>query len=180
MPKEELGDPPSARRGNQKLGRRSTKAHQALVPRSPPHGRQGRLTREYTLAGDVSYIDLGPLLFKLLSLLAHASFERLGVIETLLRRVLAHILGDLHGSEVRTTHRAEMGQFGTLSRQGFVVEFLRRLRVQGEVELVSPAKLEARFTQSVIPDAGGRMALGEVSSMRGDLVGNDAVLDVLL
>src|SRR2546421_11879852 len=115
MPKEELGDPPSARRGNQKLSRRSTKAHRALVPRSPPHGRQGRLTREYTLEGDVSYIDLGSLLFELLSLLAHASFERLGVLETFLRRVLAHILGDLHGAEVRTTHRAEMSQFGTLS-----------------------------------------------------------------
>jgi hypothetical protein len=44
-----------------------------------------------------------------------------------------------------------MGQFGTLSGQGFVVEFLRRLRVEGEVKLVGPAKLEARFV-GVIPD----------------------------
>src|SRR5262249_29961184 len=144
-----------------------------------PHCRQGRLTREYTLAGDFSDIDLCPLLFELFGLLAHASLKRLGVLEALLRRVLAHILSDLHGAEVRATHRAEMGQFGTRSRQGFVVEFLRRLRVKGEVELVSPAKLEARFTQGVIPDAGCGVALGEVSGMRGDLVGDDAILHVL-
>src|SRR5690349_6629512 len=90
-----------------------------------PPCRQGKLTREYTLAGDFSYIDLRPLFFELLSLLAHAGFERLGVLEPLLRRVLVHVLGALHGAEVRTTHGAEMGQFGALNRQGFVVEFLR-------------------------------------------------------
>ena len=73
-----------------------------------------------------------------------------------------------------------MGQFGALSGQSFIVEFLSRLRVKGEVELVGPAKFKARFTQGVIPDAGRRMAFGKVSGMRGDLVGNDAVLDVLL
>src|SRR5215468_8047120 len=82
------------RRGGTESLPRERKGSQGFCASITPHYHQGRLPREYTLAGDFSYIDLCPLLFELLGFLAHTSFERLDVIETFLRRVLAHILGD--------------------------------------------------------------------------------------
>ena len=38
-----------------------------------------------------------------------------------------------------------MRELGAFLRQGFVVEFLRLLGVETEVELIGPAELEARF-----------------------------------
>jgi hypothetical protein len=38
-----------------------------------------------------------------------------------------------------------MRELGALLRQGFVVEFLRLLRIDAEVELIGPAELEARL-----------------------------------
>src|SRR5690606_24800727 len=46
-------------------------------------------------------------------------------------------------------------------------------------ELVFPAELEAGAGKGVVPGAGGRVALGQVGGVGGDLVGDDAVLDVL-
>src|SRR5690606_16738523 len=52
--------------------------------------------------------------------------------------------------------------------------------IQAQVELVVPAELEARLGQRVVADGGARVALGQVGGVGGDLVGDDAVLDVLL
>mmetsp|Transcript_3680 Transcript_3680/g.11576 ORF Transcript_3680/g.11576 Transcript_3680/m.11576 type:complete len:201 (+) Transcript_3680:480-1082(+) len=52
-------------------------------------------------------------------------------------------------------------------------------RVQSQVELVVPTELEARLGEGVVPLLGVRMALGEVSGMGRDAVGDDACLDVL-
>ena len=62
-----------------------------------------------------------------------------------------------------------MRQLGALGWQGFVVEFLRRVRVQREIELVFPAELEARFAQGVVPNACREVALGQVSGVRGEI-----------
>ena len=48
-----------------------------------------------------------------------------------------------------------------------------------EVELVVPAELEARLAHRVVARAGARMALGDVGRVRGDLVGDQALLDVV-
>jgi hypothetical protein len=48
-----------------------------------------------------------------------------------------------------------------------------------EVELVLPAELEARRRQRVVAQPARRVALGEVGGVRGDLVGDDADLDVV-
>src|SRR6266540_4511706 len=95
-------------------------------------------------------------------------------------RVLPHVLGDLHRAEVRAAHGAEVRELGALGGERLVVEAARRLRVEREVELVLPAELEARPRERVVPLARPRMALRDVGGVGGDLVGDDAVLDVLL
>src|SRR4029077_4367707 len=125
-------------------------------------------------------VDLGALLHELDRLLLHALFQRALLGQTLLLGVFAHVLRDLHRAEMRTAHRAEVSELGALLRQRLVVELLRLVRVEAEVELVLPAELETRFRQRVIADLRPRMSLGEVGGVRRDLVRHDAVLDVVL
>ena len=64
--------------------------------------------------------------------------------------------------------------------QRFVVKFARGDGVEAEVELIFPAEFEARLAQRVVAVLRAGMALGEVGGVRGDLVGDDAVFNVLL
>jgi hypothetical protein len=66
-----------------------------------------------------------------------------------------------------------------VSRQSFVVERLCGHRVEGQCKLVSPAELKAGLAEGVVPLLGMRVALCQVSGVRGDLVGDDAGLDVI-
>jgi hypothetical protein len=52
--------------------------------------------------------------------------------------------------------------------------------IEAEVELVVPAEFEARLGQRVIADLRAGVALGEVGGVGGQLVGDDADLDVVL
>ncbi len=72
-----------------------------------------------------------------------------------------------------------MSRLGGLRRQGLVVELPCRVRVEGEVELVLPPELEAGVGQRVVPFLGTRVPLGDVGCVGGDLVGDDAGLDVV-
>src|SRR6266404_4984794 len=103
--------------------------------------RRLRLTFEHL-------VDLGALVAELAGLLRHT-----------LGGVVADLLADLHGAEFRSAHRAEMRQLGALGRQGLVVELLRRLGVEREVELVAPAELEPRPAERIVAQACGRMPL---------------------
>ena len=69
------------------------------------------------------------------------------------RRVVAHVLGDLHRAELRPAHRAEVRDLGASLRQRLVVVLARGLRIEREVELVLPAELEARLRQRVVRTA---------------------------
>ena len=60
------------------------------------------------------------------------------------RRVVAHVLRDLHRAEFWSAHRAEMRDLVRFLRQRLVVEGSRSLRIEPEVELVLPAEVEAR------------------------------------
>src|ERR1043165_1031473 len=71
-----------------------------------------------------SNIELTALLHELLRLLVHG---------------VAHLLRDLHRAEVRPAHGAEVRRLRSLGRQRSVVELLRGLRIEGEVELILPA-----------------------------------------
>src|SRR5437870_11121368 len=68
---------------------------------------------------------------------------------------VAHLLRDLHRAEVRAAHRAEVRRLRPLGGQRGVVKLLRGLGVEGEVELVLPAKLEARLRHRAVPGARG-------------------------
>src|SRR5690606_36514121 len=63
--------------------------------------------------------------------------------------------------------------------QCLVVEGPRSVRVQRQIELIFPTKFEPCPRQGVIPDLRGRVSLRDVRSMRRDLVGDDAGLDVV-
>src|SRR6185436_12309582 len=83
-----------------------------------------------------SNIELPSFLDELLRFLAHG---------------VADLLGDLHRAEVRTAHRAEVRRLRPLGRERGIVELLRGLRIESEVELVLPAELEARLRHGVVP-----------------------------
>jgi hypothetical protein len=55
----------------------------------------------------------------------------------------------------------------------------RGVRIERQIELIDPAQLEARTTQGIIAQLRYRMALGEIGGMRGDLVSDDAFLNVV-
>ena len=80
---------------------------------------------------------------------------------------------------MRAAHRAEVGHFLRLLGQRFVVIIPRRVRVQGQVELVLPAELKAGLGQGVVADLRRRVAFGQVGGVGGDLVGDDAFLHIL-
>ena len=60
-----------------------------------------------------------------------------------------------------------MCELGAFLRQGFIVEFLRLLGVEDEIELIAPAEFEARFGQRVVAQLRAGVALGEVGDVRG-------------
>ena len=68
-----------------------------------------------------------------------------------------------------------MRDLGAVGRQRLVVDRLRRLRIEGERELVAPAELEARLAHRIVPDARSRMALGQIGGVGGDAIGDDAL-----
>src|SRR6185312_11251768 len=89
----------------------------ATTIRKPPTNRISLLP-----AGGVADIELLAGLAKRLGLLAQAGIHRVGRGDPLRRRVLAHVLRDLHRAEVRAAHRAEVRPFGRGRRQRLVVE----------------------------------------------------------
>ena len=72
-----------------------------------------------------------------------------------------------------------MRGLGRLGGQGLVVEFAGGVGIERQRELVVPAKLESRLRQCVITLLCAGMSLGQIGGVRGDLVGDHAVLDVL-
>src|SRR3972149_936709 len=97
-----------------------------------------------------------------------------------LRREIAHVLGYLHRAEARAAHRAEVRDLAGFLGHGFVVKFARLVRVEAEAELVFPAEFEACLGQRVVAYLRAGMPLGEIGGVRGDLVGDDAFLHIVL
>src|SRR5450830_2121031 len=125
-------------------------------------------------------IQLGAILDEFNGFHFHAFFQRRIVRDADAGRVFAHFLGDLHRTEMGAAHGAEMRHLGGILGQGFIVEFACLVRVQADIELVIPAKFKARLGQGVVADLRTRMAFRQIRRMRGDLVGDDAILDVYL
>jgi hypothetical protein len=61
---------------------------------------------------------------------------------------------------MRTAHAAEVSRLRAFGRKSFVVELAGGFRIEREIELVFPAKFEARFTDSVVAVLRAGMAFG--------------------
>ena len=85
----------------------------------------------------------------------------------LLRGKVPHFLRDLHRAEFWAAHRAEVGGLGAFGRQCLVVVGFGGFGVEGEVELVSPAELEAGAGEGVVAPLGGGVALRQVGGVGG-------------
>src|SRR5689334_16944299 len=103
-------------------------------------------------------------------LLLHPFGEGGLLVELVLRGVVPDLLCNLHRAEVRAAHRAEVRELGPLLRQRLVVVLARDLWVEGEVELVFPAELEARLRERVVAQLRARMTLRQVGRVRGQTI----------
>ena len=72
-----------------------------------------------------------------------------------------------------------MGGLGAFGGERLVVVLFGGFGVERQVELVAPAEIEARLGQRVVADLGGRVALGEIGGVRGELVGHHAHLHIV-
>ena len=94
--------------------------------------------------------------------------------------VLADVFADLHRAEVRAAHGAEMGGFGTVLGESFVVIEAGGDGIEAEVKLVFPTEFEAGLAEGVVAVLGAGVAFGEVRSVGGELVGDDTDFDIVL
>src|SRR3546814_9688885 len=97
-----------------------------------------------------AHIHLAPRFLKDFAHLRHALFGVLGRDEAravliLQLSELAYFLADLHRTEFRAAHAAEMRGLGAFGGERLVVVLLRGVGVERQVELVAPAEFEARF-----------------------------------
>src|SRR5947207_13617456 len=60
------------------------------------------------------------------------------------------------------------------------MESFSLVRVETQVKLILPAELETCLRQRVVPDLRSGVAFRQVGGVGGDLVGDDAVLDIVL
>src|SRR3546814_13591382 len=120
--------------------------------RPPQSTRTDTLFPDTTLfrSATRAHIQLAPRFLKDFAHLRHALFGFLGRDEAravliLQLRELAHFLADLHRTEFRAAHAAEMRGLGAFGGERLVVVLLRGVGVERQVELVAPAEFEARF-----------------------------------
>src|SRR2546426_4001282 len=120
-----------------------------------------------------SQVDFASSLHKLAGLFRHSLL--------LFRRAVrgANLFCNLHRTELRPAHGAEVGGLGGFMRQCFVVIFARTLRIEAQIKLVLPAKLEARLRERIVPKLRPRPSLRQVHGVRSDFVADDACTDVL-
>ena len=73
----------------------------------------------------------------------HAFFQGIILADTLAGSEVAHILSYFHRAKMGAAHGAEMRELRPFLRQGFIMKLLRLIRIEAEIELILPAKLEA-------------------------------------
>src|SRR6478672_6456890 len=93
--------------------------------------------------------------------------------------VFTYVLGYFHRTKVRTAHGAEVRSLGTFLRQSLVVKLTCGLGIKREIELIFPTKFKTRLADGVVAVLRAGVAFGEVGGVRGDLIGDDAVFNVL-
>src|ERR1044071_4613012 len=127
----------------------------ALGPRRHPTLDTAPLNRSvFALrpGGEFALVEFGAGGDELGGLLLQPFGERGLLVELVFRGVVPDLLRDLHGAEVRAAHRAEVRELGALLRERLVVVLARDLGVEGEVELILPAELEAGLRERVVAE----------------------------
>src|SRR5882762_11353114 len=112
--------------------------------------------------GDAALVNFSSGGEKLGCFLLHASSQGFLFVQFFLCGIVAYVLSYLHRTEVRATHRAEVGKLCALLRKRFVVVFARDFRVKRKVELILPTEFKSGFGQCVVAVLGSGMALGQV------------------
>src|SRR5437667_7103272 len=92
---------------------------------------------------------------------------------------LADLLREVHATEVRATHGAEMSFLGRIGGQRLVMIGLCRLGIEREVKLIHPAELEACLGKGIIMHLSSGMSLGQIGSVSSNLIGNDPVFHIV-
>ena len=77
---------------------------------------------------------------------------------------------------MRAAHGAEVGGFGSVLGEGFVVIEAGGDRIEAEVELVFPAEFEAGFAEGVVAVLGTGVAFGEVGECLGWREGDRVII----
>src|SRR6185312_16606924 len=70
--------------------------------------------------------------------------------------------------------------FCSFLRQRFVMKLASGFGIEREIKLIFPTKFETRFADGVVAVLRGGMAFGEIGGVRGDLIGDHAIFDILL
>src|ERR1700733_13300910 len=116
------------------------------------------------------HVQLAPRILELGGLRREPGFDLLA------RRELANLFGELHRAEFRPAHRAEVRELGAVGGQRLVMELLRGVGIERQMELISPSKFEPRLGQRVVAELSAGMALREIFCVRCDLVRDPASL----
>src|SRR4029079_5153852 len=94
--------------------------------------------------------------------------------------IFAYVFCDFHATEMRTAHAAKVSGFCSFLRQRFVMKLASGFGIEREIKLIFPTKFETRFADGVVAVLRGGMAFGEIGGVRGDLIGDHAIFDILL
>ena len=93
--------------------------------------------------------------------------------------VLIDFLRVIHGAELRSAHRAEFRFFVIVVGQGLIVHGARGFRIERQGKLLFPVEFVAGIAQGVVAISRAGTMPGNIRSVSGDLVGDDAVFHVL-
>src|SRR5439155_9719738 len=93
--------------------------------------------------------------------------------------VLLDLAVEVHRTELRSAHRAELRALEVVVREGLIVQRAGRLGIQGEGELAVPVEGITRPRQLVVPVASARAVARDVGGVGSDLVSDDPRLDIL-
>src|ERR1700753_1861411 len=137
---------------------RKRKTHAARGPRIRPRQRLG--PQRHLLGNNLREVRL------------------LEAVDLLIKFV--DLAGPVHRAELWSAHRTERRLFVVVVRQRLVVHAARGLRVERERELFVPIEGVARMRNRVVAVPRSRAMTRDVRRVRRDLVGDDAVLYILL
>jgi len=89
-------------------------------------------------------------LSELSSFLFQTMLNRFVLGQMLFCGVATNVFCDAHRAKVRAAHGAEVRGLSSFLWQRLVVEFARSFGIECEIELIFPAKFEARLTNSIV------------------------------